>query len=101
MLQVTPDECQRIVKDLGIRRLGHHRCAECGWMIAHVFYETPLSRGMLVGFDPSCRCDVPHRGILPMTWEDFAEVFNMQPFPEVRDEMWERFKVGKSTHDDE
>ena len=55
---------------------------------------------IVVRFNPACGCSDRGNGGEPTPWVEFAEDFNMQT-PEMRSKMWERFKAGKATHEDD
>lgn len=106
---VTGDECRTVVRETGMKWLDHHRCGCCGLMVGHRFamasevFIDPSLEGLtpddlLVGFDSSCDCS-PRGYIRGMSWDEFADTFNMQPTKEGRVSMFERFKAGKATHE--
>lgn len=55
---------------------------------------------LVVAFDPSCDCGSRWGGLELTPWAEFARSFNMQT-PEHRAQMWERFKAGKATHEND
>lgn len=76
-------------------RLGHHTCHGCETMVGFEFYH--VGDDITVAFNRTCDCGDGASPAEPRTWEQFAEIFNL-PMPEVRAEMWARFKVGNPTH---
>lgn len=112
MDNVTAEQCKQVVRDLGMTWLGHHRCGGCHEMVGYEFRSNtgaPPEWQERLGLDgpddvvpffvPSCGCSSMGAEGEPRSWEMFAEMFNMQSKPEIRAEMWERFKAGKPTHE--
>ncbi len=52
----------------------------------------------VVGYQSSCACDDFVKPPEARTWESFADEFNIQE-PEVRKQMWQRFRAGKPLHE--
>jgi hypothetical protein len=109
---VTAEQCKEIVREAKMTWLGHHRCGGCGSWVGwrfehkdniHPFWQEELGvteSDIIAMFDP--RCDCNGRGSPePRSWDNFAHGFNMQSTTEIRERMWERFKAGKATHEDD
>lgn len=111
MEDVTAEQCKAVVKETGMTWLGHHRCGCCGSMVGYRFEKdtgAPPEWQERLGlngpddvvalFDSSCDCS-SRSNEQPTSWSEFAHGFNMQPTPEGKARMWERFKAGKATHE--
>lgn len=114
MDHVTPEQCKQVVKETGMKWLGHHRCGGCGALVgyefrsdlgAHPSWQQELGLDgpddVVPFFVPACDCSSRDSSGEPRSWSEFAHMFNMQDKPEIRARMWERFKAGKPTHESE
>ena len=113
MEPVTAEQCKQVVKEAGMTWLGHHRCGGCNEMVGFSFEQRPNVHpswqqelgldgpdDLIVFFVPACGCSRRGSDGEPRSWAQFAETFNMQT-PKSRTKMWERFKAGKATHENE
>lgn len=87
---VTAEQVETAMRAAGITEVEHHRCAICRCM---VFYRL---RGDQLYFDSACACDWSTAGE-PRTWQQVADLINMQSTLEWRTAMAARFGIKESS----